>query len=83
MQKLFPRLAILAAILFAAGSLYVYSRFTVDDAFITWRYGKNLISHGIWNYSPNFVDPTQAYTNPIFAIAGIIPAAFGWDTVLF
>ena len=83
MQKFIPRLAILAAVLFAVVSLYVYARFTVDDAFITWRYGKNLISHGVWNYSPNLIDPTQAYTNPVFAIAGIVPAAFGWDVVLF
>lgn len=83
MPKHLTRLAILAAVLFAAVSLYVYARFTVDDAFITWRYGKNLISHGIWNYSPSSIDPTQAYTNPVFALAGIIPAAFGWDVVLF
>lgn len=83
MTKHLMRLAIFAAVLFAAASLYVYARFTVDDAFITWRYGKNLVSHGIWNYSPSSVDPTQAYTNPIFALLGIIPPALGWDVVFF
>lgn len=83
MTKYARRLAILAAVLFAAGSLYIYARFTVDDAFITWRYGKNLVSHGVWNYSPNSIDLTQAYTNPIFALLGVIPPAFGWDVVLF
>lgn len=82
-KKNFYRLAILSAVLFVATSLYVYARFTVDDAFITWRYGKNLVHHGIWNYSPNLIDPTQAYTNPIFALLGVIPPLFGWDVVFF
>lgn len=28
-------------------SFWLFSRFTVDDAFISWRYGKNLITYGI------------------------------------
>jgi len=64
-------------------NFWVYSRLTVDDAFITWRYGKNLVDAGIWNYNPNFYDLTQAYTNPIIAIISIIPAFIGIDTVFF
>lgn len=64
-------------------SFFHFSRFTVDDAFITWRYGKNLVEHGIWNYNPSMLDPTQAYTNPIYALLSIIPHLFGWDVVLF
>src|SRR5690349_4552654 len=64
-------------------SLYLFSRFTVDDAFISWRYGKNLVDFGVWNYNPSTFDPTQAYTNPIYAVLGIIPSFFGWDVVLF
>jgi hypothetical protein len=82
-SKLMNRIGIFAALIFGIISLYVYARFTVDDAFITWRYGKNLISYGIWNYNPSLLDLTQAYTNPVFALLGIIPAAFGWDVVLF
>ena len=76
------RLALL--ILGAAGlfNLWVYARFTVDDAFITWRYGRSLIEAGIWAYNPGGEDPTQAYTNPIFALASIPPAYLGWDMVL-
>jgi hypothetical protein len=62
---------------------WIFSRFTVDDAFITWRYGKNLVLHGIWNYNPSSYDMTQAYTNPIYAFLSIIPAYFRIDTVLF
>jgi len=64
-------------------SFWIFSRFTVDDAFISWRYGKNLIDFGIWNYSPSSLDMTQAYTNPIFAFLSIIPNYFNIDVVLF
>ncbi len=64
-------------------SFYLFSRFTVDDAFISWRYGKNLIESGIWGYNPSHFDLTQAYTNPIIAVLSIIPAALGIDVVLF
>ncbi|WP_417794803.1 hypothetical protein [Terasakiella pusilla] len=64
-------------------SFYVFSRFTVDDAFITWRYGRNLIEFGVWGYNPTDMDLTQAYTNPLYAFLSILPAYFGIDTVLF
>jgi hypothetical protein len=64
-------------------NFWVFSRFTVDDAFITWRYGQNLVEHGVWNYNPTNFDPTQAYTNPIFALLSVIPAFFGLNVVLF
>ena len=74
-------LAIFAFITVA--SFWVFSRLTVDDAFISWRYGKNFVQTGIWNYNPTFFDLTQAYTNPIYAVISIIPSMFGWDVVLF
>lgn len=61
----------------------MFSRFTVDDAFISWRYGKNIFDFGIWNYNPSNFDMTQAYTNPIFAFLSIIPNLFRLDIVLF
>ena len=64
-------------------SFWLFSRFTVDDAFISWRYGKNLVDFGIWNYNPAIFDMTQAYTNPIFAVLSIIPSYFQIDVVLF
>lgn len=64
-------------------SFWIFSRFTVDDAFISWRYGKNFIDFGIWNYSPALLDMTQAYTNPIFAFLSIVPNYFDIDVVLF
>lgn len=62
---------------------YFSSRITVDDAFITWRYGKNIVEHGMWGYNKDYFDLTQAYTNPIFAVISIIPAKLNFDVVLF
>ena len=64
-------------------SFWIFSRFTVDDAFITWRYGKNLVDFGVWNYNPADVDMTQAYTNPIYAVLSIVPNYFKIDVVFF
>lgn len=64
-------------------SFWIFSRFTVDDAFISWRYGKNLVDFGIWNYNPSYLDLTWAYTNPISAIVSIIPNFLKLDIVLF
>ena len=64
-------------------SFWLFARFTADDAFITWRFGKNLIDSGIWNYNPSTFDLTQSYTNPIYAALSIIPAYFSIDVVLF
>lgn len=67
----------------ALANAWIFARFTVDDAFITWRYGHNLIAHGLWAYNPTPFDLTQAYTNPLFAALSIVPAAIGLDVVLF
>jgi len=64
-------------------SFWLFSRFTVDDAFIVWRYGKNLVDAGVWNYNPALFDMTQAYTSSIFAVLSIIPNLLGIDVVLF
>lgn len=80
-----PRpLTTLTALLALVGlaNLWIFARFTVDDAFITWRYGWNLIHHGLWSYNPDAFDIAQAYTNPVYALASILPAAMGWDMVL-
>lgn len=64
-------------------SFWIFGRFTVDDAFISWRYGRNLVDFGIWNYNPSNLDLTQAYTNPLYTFLGILPAILGMDVVLF
>ena len=81
MQATYLLLTLLALI--AMFNFYIFARATIDDAFITWRYGKNLIEAGIWGYNPTSFDLTQAYTNPIYAVLSIIPAWLRIDTVLF
>lgn len=77
------RICIFLGIIAASISFWLGSRFTADDAFITWRFGKNLVETGIWNYNPSALDLTQAYTNPIYAILSIIPPLLKIDVVLF
>lgn len=84
MKKIQARnILIISLILFTLLSFWLFSRFTVDDAFITWRYGKNLVESGHWNYNPADIDKTQAYTNPIYAFISIIPHLLHIDVVLF
>ncbi|MXQ06229.1 hypothetical protein GQ651_00070 [Alphaproteobacteria bacterium GH1-50] len=78
----FSPIVFLAA-LFTLVSGFVFARFTVDDAYISWRYGKNLVDAGIWGYNPSSFDLTQAYTNPVYAALSIVPAALGLDMVVF
>ena len=70
-------------VFFSVFSFYIFSRLTVDDAFIGWRYGKNYVEHGIWNYNPSTFDLTEAYTNPIMVYLSIIPNYIGINIVLF
>lgn len=60
----------------------VFLQFTVDDAFITFRYAHNLITNNIWNWNAdsNYV---EGYTNFSYAALGIIPAYLGISTLLF
>lgn len=76
-------LATLTLSLFITASFWMFSRFTVDDAFIAWRYGQNLAHHGVWNYNPVMFDVTQAYTTPLYALISTIPNLLHIDVVLF
>lgn len=82
-RALLERSALIALALLALVSFYVCARFTVDDAFITWRYGQNLVESGIWGYNATDFDLTQAYTNPLMAVLSIVPALLSMDVVLF
>ncbi len=70
--------AIIAAI---AWTLLFFS-FTVDDAFISFRYGKNLALHHIWNWNP-YGTPEEAYTSATYTLIACIPALLHLPTVLF
>ena len=61
----------------------LFAIFTVDDAWITFRYGLNLIEHGVWNYHPYPIERVEAYTNALYAFLSIIPHALEMPVVLF
>lgn len=61
---------------------FLFIRGTLDDSFITWRYGKSLVEAGVWNWNP--AGPrVEAYTNPLYAVLSIIPALVGMSAELF
>lgn len=61
---------------------FIFIQFTVDDSYITFRYAKNLVEHGVWNW--NLVDArVEAYTSILYAILAIIPETLGMNTPLF
>jgi len=61
---------------------FIFLQFTVDDSYITFRYAKNLIEHGVWNWNITG-EKVEAYTNFLYAILAIIPEATGINTPLF
>jgi hypothetical protein len=55
--------------------------FTVDDAFISFRYARNLVAgHGLVY---NVGERVEGYTNLLWVLLASIPEALGWDTPTF
>lgn len=52
--------------------MLLFFQFTVDDAFIVFRYGKTLSQHHIWNWNPTGA-PSEAYTSAIYALLSVVP----------
>lgn len=62
--------------------LWLFFAFTADDSFITFRYGRNLIELGVWNWNPSG-PRAEAYTSGLYALLSIVPAALGLAPALF
>lgn len=62
---------------------WVFIQFSVDDAYITFRYASNLLAKGVWNWNAVSYDLVESYTNPIYAVLAVVPEALGLNTVLF
>lgn len=60
----------------------IFLQFTVDDSYITFRYAKNFVEHGVWNWNITG-EKVEAYTNFLYAVLAIIPEALGINTPLF
>lgn len=72
---------VLAALAWITIAMIFFPRWTVDDAFITYRYAENLARHGAltWNVG---ADPVEGYTGialPLLLAAGLV---LGIDPVL-
>jgi hypothetical protein len=66
----------------AALLAFVFMRFTVDDAFITWRYGQTFVHSGHWNW--NRSGPrVEAYSNFPYAVLSIVPTLLRIPVELF
>jgi len=64
-------------------STLIFFQYGVDDSFITFRYAKNFVAHGIWNWNPRGNIVEEAYTNFLYAIIAIIPEYLKINTLLF
>ena len=76
---LFAFLPILTATIL--GSLYY--DLTIDDSFILYRYGQNLVDLGLWNYNPVSNPLEEAYTSFLGAGLSIFPALIGMNPKWF
>jgi hypothetical protein len=74
-------IAVLAISSFLFFTLMTF-QYGVDDSFITYRYAKNLIEHGVWNW--NYKGPiVEAYTNFLYAVLAIIPVVLKFSPFVF
>lgn len=55
---------------------------TVDDAFIGWRHGRNLVERGVYSFSPSG-PRLEAATSTTYGLLSALPELTGIDTVLF
>jgi arabinofuranosyltransferase len=72
-----------AALAYACVSLWRYPRWTVDDAYIVFRYARHLVEHGQLTWTVG-ADPVEGYTGialPLFAAAGMRLGFAPWDVV--
>jgi hypothetical protein len=73
--------AYLALAIIAIGLSLVFFAFTVDDSYITFRYGQTFAEHGIWNW--NSRGPlVEAYTSFSYAVLGLAAALLSLSPVL-
>jgi arabinofuranosyltransferase len=71
------------AMVFFIFYLTQFSSYTMDDAFITFRYGRNFSNgHGMV-FNPGEYPRSEGITSPLYAILMSIPFMVGIDAVLF
>ena len=68
--------------IFCVINVLLFFSLTIDDAFISYRYAKIFIDHGIWNWNPNH-HLVEAYTTFTHTILPVIPYALGISIPIF
>ena len=66
----------------AAVLSWMFARYTVDDAYISWRYGYNLVHAGVWNWNAGG-ERVEAYTNPLYTAVFVLPSLLRVPVELF
>ena len=61
---------------------FLFVQTTVDDAFICFRYGYNLINNGIWNWNINN-EKAEAYTSFSYMMLSVFPSLLNIQPHLF
>ena len=61
---------------------YLFFQFTVDDAYISFRYGRNFFNLGIWNWNPD-KDFIECYTSTIYTTLSLISILFKIEPHIF
>ena len=64
--------AILLILFSLLAGILIFFQIVIDDAFIFFKYGYNLVHHGVWSWSTEG-KPVEAYTSFIYAIFSIFP----------
>jgi arabinofuranosyltransferase len=65
----------------AATGFFLYPWWTVDDAWIAYRYGKNLVEAGELNWNPG-QDPVEGYTGVFLPLLAAVFIQFGISVVV-
>ena len=81
LESLSRPLLVVAGLTAIAWTLLAFS-FTVDDAFISFRFGRNLIAHHVWNWNPAGTRE-EAYTSASYTLLALLPMALGIPVVVF
>jgi hypothetical protein len=60
----------------------VYLQFTVDDAYISFRYAKELVTNHVWNWNPSGPH-VEAYTSATYTVLAVLPTLLHIPVAVF
>lgn len=82
-MKTFTYKTVIIVSTFLLSGLAYINSFTQDDAFITYRYSKNLVNHGVLNWNIIDKDKVEGYSNFLWMMVMTIPFILKLDPVSF